>query len=478
MYYKINNTNKNYKIMVNFNIAGLFKYVLFDRQNDAYSIYSHVGKCISGILNERVFISLLKLNMCHLGKLLKITDICLKHNELEEHVSQLLKDFKIILESQPKLVICDVDLKKLLLENDEKILENIVKLDCNESIETIENNCSKETLNRLQEMGKKLRKYYMAKDWATCLGIIMAINTHCLDTYMYIVTTLFNLFYLAFMEFNKSSSIPPLDIRKYLLNRHDNFDISNEYEYVAEKDEIIEYLLTTAIQQFLIDNKRNEIVLREILRKSTHLPGYIQDGENKCSDMEQILFKYIIKHRSVRSVYTSLNIKRAQSDPKYLSSPQRIYEKWSSASQEQKLNIYTECRLNEDSEKDLFPYILTLYNSAHRRTFEYMRFCINQLLQERDICFKNFIRNIFSDFEELYEHCLFPNREMSQMVCNDDNIVPNSNEFRDDDYNIRGIIHRIVSTDEETLNYIVKKFTTLLNKRHSNHTTHKRVVYQ
>lgn len=462
--------------MVEFNLAGLFKYVFFDRHNDTYSIFSHVGKCISGNLNENAFVSLLKLNMYYLGNLLEITDVCLKQEQLEQHVVQLLDDFKLILKSQPQLVICDVDLKKLLMENDEKIVENLAKLDCGDSVQAVKNNCSPQTLEKLHSIGRDLRKYYIAKDWSACLGIIMAVNTHCLDTYLYVVTTLFNLFYLAFMEFGRNSPLMPMDIRKYLITSNDNFDIPTEYTHFTEKDEIIEYLLTTAIQQFLIDNTKNEIALRETLRKSAHLPGYIEDGENNYHDMESILFKYIIKHRSVRSVYTALNIKRASNNPKYLSDPKRVYERWASASQEQKLNIFSECRLIEDGEKDLFPFILTRFSSTHRRTFEYMRFCINQLLQERDVCFKNFIRNIFSDFEELYEHCLFPNREISEMVANDDNIIPNSNEFRDDDYNIRGIIHKIVSTDEETLNYIAKKFTTLLNKKPTSTHNHKKVI--
>lgn len=447
--------------MVLLNLTGVFSNVVYFPKRNEYRQEANLYEAVAGNMDLLILRDILDINMFHVAKLLSLDDFVIKESELKTRVNHLIACVKSMVSLENDIKVLDISIKNFIFEYENTIRESLDKLDCKTFIESILQYGRDPKIKTLPDIGKQLRASYEAENWNKCLGIMIGVNSLCYDTCMYLITNIFNVLYFSFMKYTlPSSNCPAFDVCAFELYK-------GEVKYIFEKDVIVERILTGAVQKFLTDSARHDIHLRDVILNSPNLGFYAQN--HTFGSLQSFIFMHICKFKSVRNVFTLFNIKKIRVNMvcgKYVQKARKFYELWTHSSNEQKLSIYNECNLKEDEEKDIFPFILTLNSPNHERVIEYLRYTINQLLAEKDQCLKNFIRYMFNDFDELFDHCLFPDRETILMLVESDaEEIRNPNEFETGNFSLRHVIEKIMHTDKETLEYVRNKFDTLFNKK-------------
>lgn len=451
--------------MVRINFTGIFKYVINDTNKNQYTQYSNVTEGLAGHLDSDIFRDILDINMFHLARMLDIEDICITKEQLDAKVKHLFVSLKSKVNVEGDYKVMNISVKKLIFENEPLIFDSIGNLDFSHFVQTIKDNADHGQLEKLHKIGAQLRTSFAIENWNECLGIIMGVNTICLHTCMFVVCTIFNLMYLCFTEFTKDvRNFPPIfDTRPFTIVHSDERDaVEMPISYHTAKDVIVERVLSTAIQQFLLDHSRDFIHLKSVVRKSKSLDFVL--ARKTLKEAESALFNFMAERKSVYSLFTTLTLSSKQW-PKYMTDAGKIYNKWGASAPEQKLVIFLDCQLNEDEEKDLFPHALTIFCPEHSRTIEYIRFAVNQLMAEKDTTLKEFIKTIFSDMNALFDHCLFPDRQNIMAISGGAEEMINTNQFEVGQYSLRQIIDKLMTVDKGTIQYLTERFQHLLNRK-------------
>lgn len=458
--------------MESINLVGMFKMVVHMTKDDTYAQFRNPQKGICGFFQKDILTALLKINMYHLAPLLNIQDFVITNNELVAHIDTLFDSVKnlMMMSSEEEFCILNVNLKKTLLENEDSLKELLINFNCSEFCTIIMDHSSSEMKDFMSSVGKELKMFYTNGDFNKCLGVIMAVNNWCLDPCMFVTMVVFNAIYVAFIDYKKKKNgsvevdKPLFDIGPYTFEDVEADDQVKERDvvYLSDKHIIMERILTTAVQQLLLDRSRDQIQLLNMLSASTEYNKFVH-MDITIPAMENCLFKKISSLRCVKNVFTYLNIKKMKDREQ---SPQKIFDIWRNASAEQKLTIYSQASLDTDEERSYFPYVLTIHSAAHKRTTEFIRFTIQQVLQESEPELKKFIKSIFGNFNEFFDHCLFPDRENINKVIDDD-VVVNINQFENGTFSLRNIIDKVLVVDKETLKYFIERIQHYSTKKYT-----------
>lgn len=454
------------------NITGLFKYVIEDKTSahDRYTQEINLHTAFRGTIPRTLLKNLIDLNIYHNSELLGLGEIRPSKQNVERICQSLASEIKLFIEMQKNTKILDIDMKKLLLDHEQKLFTYMDDFDCSPFITIVQSNVdAADQRNFMTSVGKQFMVHYQAQELHECLGILLAVNTWCQHTAMFIFSTLFNMIYLCFITYDADNGggddtqpAPALqNIERYMWMSDWDEDTEliseSDLDYIEQKDVIIERYLSTALQQFLLDHTRDAINIRSF-RGSQILCNAAKTTDHSLENLERLIFLNIVNNRNIHKTFTYLATKAARR-PTFKADILKIYGIWRSLNDQQKLAVYHHCELETNEEKDLVPDILAIASPRYTRTIETIRYTVNNLA-DRDATIKKFLFHVFSDMDKLFDHILYPDRATVEQV----KITPtiNCNYFEHGEYSIRRIIDKILATSTEDLKYIAARVSNLL----------------
>ena len=443
------------------NLVGLFKIVKFNKEQKLYTQHVNNVHSLCGSIGKKCLLHILEMNMFHLSSLLGL-EKCLKltKSDITARVKQLDEYINGLMRNEGEFIIMGVDMKAFFRQYEDVVMETIENMDFEVFIDKVKNYASPHIVKEIERVGQELIERYETCDYNACLGIMMAVNSWCLNSFMFLMTNIFNLLYLCFLDLTETPACDVFNILPYMLEgEQQDFD---ELEYIGQKRLVIERYVPTILQQVLLDRRRDIILLRDILAHSNLLKtlNLTIKEDDDCKRIEKEILQCVSREKCVRELFTHLNIRKKTIVPQV----RNLYEKWMAAAPHQRQAIYNRFGLLNDEERALFPDIIGCHAPSHERTVEYIRFVINYLIHEDDKQLKMFVKKLFVEFDPLFEHIVFPDYENVVAAQGDDNEIINLNYFENGTYNLNSIIKRFSEMDKETVQYAINRFNHMIEK--------------
>lgn len=207
-----------------------------------------------------------------------------------------------------------------------------------------------------------------------------------------------------------------------------------------EKDDVVVHILSSYLQKLMYEDDAYIINLKQYCEKNQI--AYKSDG-----DVERAVYYHIKAQPCVRSMYPFLNLRNYTINADKAAD---IYNLWMTADQNRRYAIYRGLGIREDF--DLMPYILTkTLNNRFDRLRIHIKILLSSKLSSLNPEIKTAILPYYSQYDQIFDHILFPNGGLGTRDIGDETI--NANRFDVGDFSMRSLLKSFISSG------LVNKFT-------------------